>query len=371
MFARSVVLSYAKRYAPLLILALLLLPWRIYLAGKVQKNATQIVRISSPFGAGSALHSITMLSPTNIWAVGGTFVYQCKKGDPTCFATPTSGTILHETNNTWFVAGNAPEPLLGVSLDSPSDGWAVGYTGTFLHYDGTVWSLVPGPRNFNQSLFGIVMLSSSDGWVVGNSGSILHYDGRQWAVVVSPVTLDLRSIAMPSAQEGWAVGVNGTILHYLHGTWHVALSPTRNTLNNITMLSPSEGWAVGERDTILHYRSEDGQWVNVYHDPSIDQSAKLYGVALSSVRSGWTIGTHQLLTYSAEAWLDATNMPIQNAKKTIQNSNPAFSTLNLYSIVQSNVGEAWAVGSTDNGGPNTMIILHYAGGTWSVSFTAT
>jgi photosystem II stability/assembly factor-like uncharacterized protein len=362
-------LKYALRYAPLLVLALFLIPWRIYTEGNVGQFLPSRSQVSSLSGSGSALQSVAILSPNDVWSVGGSFATQCNAQTKTgCSATPVSGTILHYSNNAWAVAGSAAQPLLSISLDSPSDGWAVGYTGTFVHYDGHAWAMLAGPAHFNQSLFGVAMLSPSNGWAVGNSGSILHYAGRQWTLVSSPVSLDLRAIAMPSPQEGWAVGVNGTILHYQNGAWGVAHSPTRNTLNSVSMLSTTEGWAVGEQGTILHYRAEDGSWESVYRNPSFNQSVNLYGVAMNSVRSGWIVGEQQFLTYSEEVWLPA-NVPINATSSNAQTSGKSLDSLNLYAIAMSRGGEGWAVGSTNSSGLNTIVILHYAGGTWSVSLT--
>ena len=357
--------KYALRYAPLFILALLLIPVDIYFTtGTKQYPVSSYDQLSSPFRPGTALYGVAQLSPGEAWAVGGSFAAQCEAQNKThCLAVPTGGTILHYSQNAWAVAGNAQEPLLSMSLDSPHDGWAVGYLGTLVHYDGNNWSTVPGPAHFNQSLYGIAMLSPSDGWAVGNSGSILHYDGRQWTPVPSPTAFDLRSIAMPSAQEGWAVGVNGTILHYLNGTWQSSNSSTRNTLNNVSMLSPDEGWAVGEQNTILHYRAEDGIWEPVVSNPHLDRLANLYGVSMSSVRSGWIIGEQRFLTYQSEAWTIVDKLPTISVK----DSNVDFSTLNLYSIALSRAGEGWAVGSTSIAGSGIIVILHYQGGTWSVS----
>ena len=322
-------LKYALRYSPLLILALILVPWRIYTAEHVQQSPDLSNQKTSPFQPGSALFSVVMLSPNDVWAAGGSFNALCDAQTKTrCAVAPSIGTILHYSNNTWAVAGNAAQPLLGISLDSPGDGWAVGYSGTFVHYDGRTWSAIPGPPHFNQSVYGVAMLSPSNGWAVGNSGSILHYNGRQWTLVSSPVTFDLRAIAMPSSQEGWAVGVNGTILHYQNGTWSIVHSPTRSTLNSIEMLSTSEGWAVGEQGTILHYRAEDGNWETVYRDPSIDQSANLHGVAMNSVRSGWITGEQHLLTYSSEVWTEA-QLSIHASATNTQTSDKSISSLNI------------------------------------------
>ncbi len=72
-----------------------------------------------------------------------------------------------------------------------------------------------------QGLSSIAMISASEGWAVGWGGTILHYANGRWSTVNSPNGNHLYSIAMVSASEGWAVGVgtaNGSnILHYAGG----------------------------------------------------------------------------------------------------------------------------------------------------------
>ena len=71
------------------------------------------------------------------------------------------------------------------------------------------------------------MVSPSDVWAVGVSGTILHYDGTSWNVYGSPVTyagspVNLYSVFMVSSDEGWAVGITGTsgvIARYASGSW--------------------------------------------------------------------------------------------------------------------------------------------------------
>src|SRR5436309_8673526 len=227
----SATLKYALRYAPLLILALLLIPLRVYTAGKGQPNPALLQHDQglSPFSPGPALYSVTMLPSGEVWAVGGSFIGKCNAQNATrCFPTPASGIILHYSDSVW-VPANVTDPLraplLSVSLDSPHDGWAVGWAGTLVHYHSNTWSIAPDSAKFKQNLLGVTMLSPSDGWAVGYSGTILHYDGKRWTRVPSLTTVDLRSIAMPSPQEGWAVGDSGTILHYHNGTWSLASSP--------------------------------------------------------------------------------------------------------------------------------------------------
>ena len=373
-------LKYALRYAPLLILALLLVPLRLYMAARSQQQATSpAYQATSPFSPGSALYSVTLLPSGDAWAVGGSFSF-FKSGAPGTtqgFPVPDNGIILHYTTHAW-VAGKVADPLrlplLGVSLDSPQDGWAVGWGGTFVHYDGNEWTTAAGPANFNKNLLGVAMLTPANGWAVGYSGSILHYDGRQWTQVKSPTTLDLRSIAMPSAQEGWAVGSSGTILHYHNGTWSlVTPSPTNITLNGVAMLSTSEGWAVGEHGTILHYR--DGTWesvhpANYYQNPALYQSGAFFSVAMNSIRSGWIAGEEHVLTYSTEAWVEPDNSISFSVNGKYMNTT--LNNLSLYSIVLSPSGEGWAVGRINSIKSSAFTsesaaIFHYQGGKWFTS----
>lgn len=375
----TAMLKYALRYAPLLILALLLVPLRFYLTATGQQSATSpVYQVTAIFNPGSALYSVTQLPAGEVWAVGGSFS-SFKTGTPgqnRGFPVPASGIILHYAAHSWVggrVVGTLRLPLLGVSLDSPQDGWAVGWGGTLVHYDGNKWSTVAGPANFNKNLLGVAMLTPSDGWAVGYSGSILHYDGRLWRQVKSPTTLDLHSIAMPSAHEGWAVGAGGTILHYRDGTWSIVNpSSTNITLNGITMLSTGEGWAVGEHGTILHYRG--GAWesvhsVDYYQNPAIYQASAFFSVTMSSIRSGWIAGEQHLLTYSAEAWVEpGSSISFVNDKHI----KMTISDLSLYSIFLSPSDEGWAVGRVNVGGvgdfaAGSAVIFHYQEGRWDLS----
>jgi hypothetical protein len=360
-------LKYAMRYTPLLILALLLVSLHFAADGMAQqKGQVRQSPASSPGGTSSALYSVAALPDGEAWAVGGSFTVQLS---PQGLPVPSSGIILHYANNTWISARFARQlqlPLLSVSLDSPQDGWAVGWTGTLVHYDGYAWSTSPGPANFKQNLLGVAMLSSTNGWAVGNSGTILHYDGRRWTLVSSPTTIDLHSVSFPSPAEGWAVGVGGTILHYRHSAWNVVSpSPAGSTLNSVSMLSTSEGWAVGNQNTILHYR--DGTWESIhpasyYQHPLNSQVPVLSGIAMNSIRSGWIVGGSHLLTYSSEAWIEPT--------KIVEPSD-ALNNLSLFCIIMSPMGDGWAVGSID--GYNTTshrpagVILHYEAGKWVIS----
>src|SRR5215472_7930340 len=174
------------------------------LGGWEQQTPSDTLPVPLP---GAALYSVAMLSSQDAWAVGGTFggQHETNQDRRIDLVVPGNGLILHYTTNSGWqadnVRGSIRAPLLSVSMDSSRDGWAVGYNGTFVHYDGHAWSMVPGPPNFNKNIVSVAMPSPVDGWAVGYSGSILHYDGQQWTQVPSPTVFDLRSIAMSSSQE--------------------------------------------------------------------------------------------------------------------------------------------------------------------------
>jgi hypothetical protein len=134
------------------------------------------------------LNGITVLSPSNIWAVG-------------------DSTTCHYNGTTWTeVPSPQPRseyreigyPLEDVSGASPDDVWAVGarvieyfkgvvFVGFAEHWNGTQWTRVldvPG-----QFLYGVEALASNDVWAVGTDGSgplIAHYDGTSWSTAPTP-----------------------------------------------------------------------------------------------------------------------------------------------------------------------------------------
>ncbi|HEV7128766.1 MAG TPA: hypothetical protein VGN32_15150 [Ktedonobacterales bacterium] len=89
-------------------------------------------------------------------------------------------------------ASTSPEPFLGgdllaVSMISPTEGWAVGVGSTIVHYSLGSWSpeaspsrLPPGATQPSPSLLGIAMVSATQGWVVGDQGTLLRFDNGDW-----------------------------------------------------------------------------------------------------------------------------------------------------------------------------------------------
>ena len=134
-------------------------------------------------------------------------------------------------------------------MPSSTEGWAVGWNGVIIKWDGSSWSSVASPTT--SSLLSVYMISSDEGWAVGCNGVILRWDGSSWSLVTSPTKGSLASVYMLSSTEGWAVGYEGIILRWDGSSWSIVTSHTTNSLYSVHMLSSTEGWAVGFDGTII------------------------------------------------------------------------------------------------------------------------
>jgi hypothetical protein len=235
------------------------------------------------------LYGVSMLSVSEGWAVGEAQSVIQSGDSATSGASAPTGVILQYTGGQWKVQRViASKVLRSVSMVTPTEGWAVGETDTFfhnpydpnpndslvesaahllLHYTGGQWHEVAKPVGnpvYQSGTLGhIVMVSAAEGWAVGdypgsydtqpdsadNTIILLHYSGGRWTQVRQPVILHryfayVNGIAMVSASEGWAVGsaiwppedglplssggfepkITPLILHYLNGTWSVYAS---------------------------------------------------------------------------------------------------------------------------------------------------
>jgi hypothetical protein len=111
--------------------------------------------------------------------------------------------------------------LTGVTIISPTDIWAVGNlnSGTLTeHFNGTRWSVVPSPNGSGaeNGLGGVAAVSSTEVWAVGSSGSSIpgqtlteQWNGTSWSVVSSPNPApfnQLNGVAALATGQVFAVG---------------------------------------------------------------------------------------------------------------------------------------------------------------------
>ncbi len=204
-------------------------------------------------GLPGAVLSIWGDSKDNIFAVGGDL------------GTPTSEElILWYDGSTWTRMDADAPTLWWVHGFGPNDVWAVGESGTVVHYDGDQWTTELTGAEY--TIWGIWGASTDDLWAaagVPNSttvpGTLLHYDGIEWTEVTS-LNLDndmYFKIWGSSASDVWVISQKGKIIHYDGSDWS-EVADTGVRLVTINGRASDDIYAVGgvNEPEMLHY---DGQ----------------------------------------------------------------------------------------------------------------
>ncbi len=210
-------------------------------------NGTKWTEVASPNPGGttsssdvSGLGDISANSATDAWAVG-TYT-NSTTGATETLALHWNGTTWSEVsspNPGGTTSSSDVSVVVGISANSATDAWAVGWytnpaTGATetlaLHWNGTSWSKVASPNPGGTSSFAISYLngvsanSTTDAWAVGyyfnpttSAGETLtlHWNGTKWSKVASPnpggTTSSsndnyLYGVSAGSAPDAWAVG---------------------------------------------------------------------------------------------------------------------------------------------------------------------
>jgi hypothetical protein len=308
---------------------------------------------------GASARILTLIAVTAILALGGL------------------GTRSVAASSRSLALGSGRSGILnGVSADSATDAWAVGYyfnqttnaQETFvLHWNGTSWSEVASPNpggttsaSDASTLFGVSAVSATDAWAVGyyvvnpttqaQETLVLHWNGTKWSKVASP-------------------SPGGTSMNF-----------EINTLNGVSAVSATDASAVGSYNNpttgatetlALHWNGT--KWSKVA-SPSpggtsmnFDNSF-LHGVSADSATDAWAVGHY---ISSTTAGTEAVALHWNGTKwSKIASPNPggtiasAYNTLNGISAVSAT--DAWAVGFYNNPaiGDETLV-LHWNGTKWS------
>jgi hypothetical protein len=158
--------------------------------------------------------------------------------------------------------------LLGVAAVSATDIWAVGGGQRTIieHWDGTAWTIVPGAEdpNLETRLAAVTALASDDVWAVGqyfddleNGHTLIqHWDGHQWHIVPSPDAGDsfLFSVAAVTPHDIWAAGWGtnpyGLVEHWDGQQWSLIPTQARDAgLYTLAAVNAGDLWAAGVDST--------------------------------------------------------------------------------------------------------------------------
>lgn len=253
----------------------------------------------SPDLSYSVFNGVDADSAGNVWAVG--------KGE---------GTLVAKLNGSAFEAvpsansGTGANNLKSISAAAPNDIWAVGTSGEDLltmHWNGTMWTIVPTPDfTLASSLDGVVAIAANDVWAVGFTGDpnnsdssnvILHWNGSVWSIVPSPNPggrrLDkLHDVAAISSSNVYAVGEYvdnsgrelATILHWDGAVWTVVPNSC-GPLFGISALAANDIWAVGYQS--CHF---DGTTWTSIPIPQDGGGITLADVSAAATNDVWAVG---------------------------------------------------------------------------------
>jgi hypothetical protein len=268
------------------------------------------------------LHSVSASSSGDIWAVGQTGMH----------FDGTKPIYLCCRQLSWAGKRQSTE---GVVDFAPNNVWAVGFSGISLghgnqvieHFDGSKWSLFPGPKfqsTDQPALESLTAVCPRDMWAGGfiltNNGQSLfplfeQFDGMSWkAFETFDQGAAIYGVSADANNDVWAGGTllafGATVIEHFNGTsWSVVSSPSpglgEDVLTGVTALAPNNVWAVGfyakdvntDRPTKTLIEHWDGSSWKVASSPSIGphsvyQSNHLCGITTVSANDVWAFGDY-------------------------------------------------------------------------------
>ena len=351
----------------------------------------------------NSLRGVACAGATGCWAVGSH-----DDGLLQALALAWGGSVW-----TAGAAANVPasqnNTLIGVTCASASDCWAVAsyFNGSVQQtlierWDGTAWRVVPSPNTSageSNILYDVSCTPAGVCWAVGYALGLtawqplaLRWDGAAWTIVPMPGTstvLDhfITGVTCPSPTSCLAVGFynDGSVYRTLALRWdgaQWAVVPSANTaadqenrLARLSCVSATDCWAVGlykvdgfrERTLIEHW--DGGAW-SIVASPNTAalENNYLEDVACVATDDCWAVGaartggpgTGQPLI---QRW-DGTAWSIAYAPQPT--AEPQYNYNFVKGITCPTATECWAVGDTFSAGSAHTLVLHLAGGAWSV-----
>jgi hypothetical protein len=293
-----------------------------------------------------ALNAVSVLSSSDAWAVGD------------------SATVLHWNGTSWAPV-TIPSLPAAVSLSavdalSPSNIWAAGIanagtpnppeTTLIVHWNGTSWTRVPSPGSFSSPLFptvtGLSMDSATDGWAVGyvadydtgtNTSLALHWNGTSWQQVTTSAGFSFSGVASFPPSNATAVGT--------HQTSRFAFSPVAFHWNGTS-------WAQTAA-------------LPPPHGVPASQLGGPYSLSAPSATDMWTAGSYVTSTEVKNlAWhWNGTRWTAMSTSLT----TPVGS--GLTAVAATSAANVWAVGFTntsgDHGNDQAPVSVHRNGTSWA------
>lgn len=315
--------------------------------------------------------------------------------------------------------------VMAVSMDSPTDGWAIGLPGSagtyptpaggnapssvalFYHYNGSAWAQeapIGGFQFVNPSGLYLKMLSPTNGWAFDGDQLLLHYDGTAWRA--APITISgvshvhIQAIDMVTPSQGWAaVYIGGkTRFARFDGTrWTIEpiinLPPDVNasqlTISSITATPKGDVWAVGIAPAspvypaptpgvglVFHHVNSEWWVTAALNNTPAPAGMNPLGISMTSSTSGWIVGN----MYRFKTTTEGTNTVMQAALLHYNGASwtsvpgalkQITAATNLQHLAATGPNNIWVEVSTTAGtvSPSGLsingVFLHYDGKSWT------
>jgi hypothetical protein len=233
--------------------------------------------------------------------------------------------------------------LVRVWGTGPNDVFAVGESGTIIHFNGQLWQSSASPvSGSSETMSGVWGATANDVFVVGRQCTIIHFDGTTWAsspIESQPKNCSLAAVwgtrsddvfAIGLGQVNAQVGAGGLRLHYDGKVW--TGNPTDLPLfYNDAWGSGSviyEFGTVHNASSLEHY---DGvSWISDANATwDFDNSHAIYLGALwgSSPSDVYALGTSVggvLVHYDGKSWSKAPPPPFAGSRGWASSSSDSF-----------------------------------------------
>jgi hypothetical protein len=260
------------------------------------------------------------------------------------FAVGDSGTILHYNGSTWSAMGSGTtNSLKSVWGNSATDVFAAA-GGCIYHYDGSAWSLMTILDEAVNCAWGSSSTDIFAGGSLGESGAVWHYDGTAWSLIRTAGDWVTCLWGSSSTDVFFGVGIGAGIMHYNGSTWtgaYLGHEPEYVELCEIWGSSSSDVFAIGDGFApcaIWHYDGSAWSLMVTFEEYGF------CGLWASSSFDVFAVGSFGAIShYDGSAWSSMTS----------------GTTNHLTQVWGSSPSDVFAVGY---GG----VILHYAGGATAV-----
>ncbi|MGZ8603879.1 MAG: hypothetical protein ACXWX9_03875 [Actinomycetota bacterium] len=283
----------------------------------------EIAQSADPGDDPNTLLGLTVLSSAEAWAVGGS-------GDP---EAPTA-VLIERWDGTAWTAEEGPNPgseineLRAVDAAEPNDVWAVGRTASgfgdrplVLRYDGTAWTEVELPAEATGILTGVAAIASNDVWVVGFSGD--------------PAASLERSVVLHWDGQIWSVVDPGR-----------AVGTGRSALLGIEAIAPDDVWAVGSLHNgplMIHF---DG---DAWSRSDTEVRGVTNAIAPVTPDDAWAAGS-PIQRFDGSAWSDVAQVRSDGV---------------LYGVAAVGPNDVWAVGARPVGEGSKALVMRFDGSRWT------